>query len=493
MRRSFFRHKFHSLLSTPAAPAIRTRIFPFIAFVLAFTLIPSFHVFATVDSSLPSSNTDTETAVPSASTTLLNATLDGVPSVDGNAFVLYDPQSKTFITGKEADTPLSPASITKVMTVLLALENLKMDDTITITRDMYESISDDYVRLGLVDGEIITVESAIYACLLNSSNDAAMALAYKMSGSVEGFADLMNKRAVELGCTGTHFTNPYGYADPNHLTTAHDMALILTEALTHPEYQQISTTANYTFPATNKSGIRNLTNGNKFISTSQYAYEYYIGGKTGVTDLSGHTICAGASKNGRELIGVILGASSSNVRYENLISLFDYGFSTYTTCAVDPSEFASIKDSTLNQVTSCITSAGYSLEVKDTKLDVVPFLTTTQTRYAGGYKENIDTSQAVIHSDQALQTLVFPLTRVYGDGAVDPIGTLTITIGSTDPVALAAAEKAAEQTPVDVATLIVKIVIIVILLVILGFALYIYYRMQKRRHHRKSRQYPKVL
>jgi len=116
-------------------------------------------------------------------------------NVNGKEFVLYDAQSGVFLTGRQPDTPLSPASITKVMTILLALERLKLDDRITVTKDMFATIPNDYVRLGLMEGEEISVEEALYASLLISSNDTAMALALKMSDTVSGFADLMNQRA----------------------------------------------------------------------------------------------------------------------------------------------------------------------------------------------------------------------------------------------------------------------------------------------------------
>ena len=441
---------------------------------------------ATAESAAAASDTPTK---------ILNPEGTGAPAVDGKAYALYDVQSGTFLLGSNVDTPLAPASITKVMTILLAFENLQMTDTITVTRDMYESIPDDYVRLGLVEGEEIKVEDAIYCCLLISANDAAMALAVTMGGSVEGFAEMMNAKAAELGCTDTHFTNPYGYADPEHLTTAHDMALIMAAALQNEMYSKISTTANYTLPASNKyEKTRGLQNGNKFVSTTTYAYEYYIGGKTGFTDLSGHTIVAAAKKDGTTLIGVVLGASSSNVRYEELIKLFNFGFDTYATDSVTPEEFQNLKDSTMNQIKSGIVNAGYSLEVTDVKMTLDSYCTTESARSDGGYSCTVDLSTAVIHAGQSVQVLELPLFHEYSDGSKDQVGVLTVTICDAESAETAAQAAAESSKPKEsIGSILIKVGIVVLLLVILGLCLTVYIMMQREKNRRKSRQKPRVL
>ena len=437
----------------------------------------------------------TETVSTGTQYSLLDPQGTGAPEIDGKAYVLYDVQSGTFLLGNNQDTPLPPASITKVMTILLAFENLKMTDTITVTRDMYESIPNDYVRLGLVEGEEITVEEAIYACLLISANDACMALAITMGGSVDGFSKMMNERAVELGCTHTNFTNPYGFSDENHLTTAHDMALMMAAALNNEMYTKISTTANYTMPATNKyDEPRSLTNGNRFVSTTTYAYDNYIGGKTGFTDLSAYTIVAGARQDGRTLVGVVLGASCSEVRYSELISLFTYGFETYSTTSVDPAEFTQLQKQTVDQVSSGISGAGYSLEITDVTLNVNPYCTTTAAKASSGYSTGIDISQAVIQADLPKQTLLFPLYRQYADSTKDLVGTLSITIcdqKSAETAAQAAAE--ANKPKISILSMVIRAVIILVLVLILAFCIIIYVMLQKEKKRRRNRRRPRVL
>lgn len=427
-------------------------------------------------------------------TTLLDPEGTGAPAIDGKAYVLYDAQSGTFLLGNNQDTPLPPASITKVMTILLAFENLKMTDNITVTRDMYESIPEDYVRLGLVEGEVITVEEAIYACLLISSNDAAMSLAVTMGGSIEGFSKIMNDKAVALGCLHTNFTNPYGLSDEKHVTTAHDMAIMMAEALKNEMYTKISTTANYTMPATNKHKPRNITNGNRFVSTTTYAYENYIGGKTGFTDLSGHTIVAGAKENDRILIGVILGASCSEIRYSNLIDLFSYGFEKYSTTSVNSSEYSELQQKTVDQVTTGISTAGYALEITDVTLNLNPYCTTTADKSAGGYSTGIDISKAVIHADLSKQTLDFPVYRQYADTSKDQVGTLTITL--CDPQSAETADQAAAEAnkpKTSMMSVIIRGGIILLLLCILAFCVVVYMMLQKEKKRRKSRRRPRVL
>lgn len=449
----------------------------------------------TVTSSEPSETSSISETPASSTTVLFDSEGNGAPAIDGTAYVLYDVETKTFLLGNNADSPLPPASITKVMTILLALENLSMTDTITVTREMYENIPGDYVRVGLVEGEVITVEEAIYSCLLISANDAAMALAIKMGGTVEGFSEMMNSRAVELGCTHTNFNNPFGFGDPQHLTTAHDMALIMAEALTHEEYSKISTTANYSFPPTNKRvDPISLRNGNKFVSTTEFAYDKYIGGKTGFTDLSAYTITAGAKNASRTLVAVILGASSSNIRYQNLSDLFEYGFSTYSPMHIQSSDFSAMQNLTIEQIKASITSANLALQVTNVELELIPFLMVYSTKTANGYTDTIDTKSTVIQTSEPVQILRLPIYRQYADGTSDTLGTLIVTI--CDEVAAETHSVAEVQQPVspaDIGMIVLRIGVIFVLTVILGIVIVLFLRFQRAKNHKRARRKPKVL
>ena len=293
---------------------------------------------------------------------------------------------------------------------------------------MFATIPNDYVRLGLMEGEEISVEEALYASLLISSNDTAMALALKMGNTVVGFADLMNQRARELGCTGTKFTNPYGLAEPENVTTAHDMALILAEALKHETYKKIATTKNHLVPASNKYGTRGLTNGNRFVSTTTYAYAPYIGGKTGFTNLSGHTIVAGASKDGRTLVGVILGATSSEVRYANLITLFNYGYASTGNLPVDPAMFEAAKSQAIAKVEAQIAQAGLPYSIIGSDLALHPFTTAAKSSLADGFTATLGEGPASIPAGQSTTTLDYPLFATFKGGTRNQVGHLRLTL-----------------------------------------------------------------
>src|SRR3712207_4112182 len=182
----------------------------------------------------------------------------------------------------------------------------------------------------LLENEQICVKNLLYALLINSANDSAVALAEHISGSVDQFATLMNKRALELGCTHTHFVNPSGLYDNNHRTSAIDLALIMRELVKHPEFSQISKTLAYKIPATNKcKNIRNLWNKNKLIQkNSKSYYPACEGAKTGYTIQSFHSYVASANKDGQRLIVALIHDKKKNF-FQDAINLFNYGYNNF--------------------------------------------------------------------------------------------------------------------------------------------------------------------
>jgi D-alanyl-D-alanine carboxypeptidase (penicillin-binding protein 5/6) len=167
--------------------------------------------------------------------------------------------------------------------------------------------------------------------MLPSANDAAIAIAEAIGGSVDGFATLMNERAQSLGAVNTHFANPNGLHDDNHYTTARDLSIIAREGMKNPIFREVVGTYQYVIPATNKQVERNyLTNSNKLISkvNNKYKYEYAIGIKTGYTTKSQHCLVGGAKKDNLELISVILGDAKDFI-YTDSIALFEYGFANF--------------------------------------------------------------------------------------------------------------------------------------------------------------------
>lgn len=166
--------------------------------------------------------------------------LKGAPDITAESAILMDAASGAVLYGKDEESKQYPASITKVMTALLAIENCSMDDIVTFSNEAVNGIEPGSSSAGINVGAQLTVEDTLYALMLVSANEAASALAEHISGSNEAFAELMNQRAAELGCTGTHFTNPHGLPDEDHYTTAHDMALILQQAMKYDEFRTIA-------------------------------------------------------------------------------------------------------------------------------------------------------------------------------------------------------------------------------------------------------------
>ncbi|MBR4404323.1 MAG: D-alanyl-D-alanine carboxypeptidase [Clostridiales bacterium] len=362
-------------------------------------------------------------------TDLLNEQLEDAPTVNAASYILFDANSGSILLGKDYDVQKEPASMTKVMTILLALERLDETETVTITPEMAEAnkkIPKTYVKLGVQEGEEISVKDLIYASVLKSANDAALVLGIYMAGSEHDFCDLMNQKASEIGCLHTHFSSAYGVSSADNVTTPYDMALILNEAVTNTKYTEIAKTLNYTIDATNKySSARELNNSNKFVSTTQYGYEYYLGGKTGFTDSAGYTLCAAAKKNNRTLVGCVFNAADSNIRYADLIKLFDYGYSTFATVEITENEITPLVDEAHNQINSLLKDTNLYLANERIILD--QYITTTSYRAQLGSTNRIDFSKAVIDTSQDRQTLEMPLCKIYSDKTYH-IGTLVIDI-----------------------------------------------------------------
>ena len=175
------------------------------------------------------------------------------PSIYGASAILMDADSGAILYASNAHERLYPASITKIMTGLLAIENLNLNDTITYTNQILITIPSDAAKLGLVEGETTTIRDALYALLLRSANEVATGLAFQVSGSESEFAKLMTERAAQAGALDTHFANASGLHQEDHYTTAYDMAMIAKTAMANPEFATIWGSENYTLAATNKS------------------------------------------------------------------------------------------------------------------------------------------------------------------------------------------------------------------------------------------------
>jgi D-alanyl-D-alanine carboxypeptidase (penicillin-binding protein 5/6) len=261
------------------------------------------------------------------------------PSILSETAVLMDSKTGTVLAEKDSNKKMYPASLTKIMTAILALEKGSLTDVITVDNDTPYEI--DGSHIALEPGEILTLKDLLYALMLPSANDAASTIAKHYGGSIDGFVEMMNKKAKELGAVNTNFANPHGLHDLNHYTTAYDLALITKYAMENESFREIVKTVKYEIRPTNKkSETRFFTTLNKLIYDtgggqilingayiSPY-YEYATGVKTGYTPEAGNSLVACASKDGMELIAVTMKGISLEM-YQDAHNLFNYGFSEY--------------------------------------------------------------------------------------------------------------------------------------------------------------------
>lgn len=254
------------------------------------------------------------------------------PETLSPSVILMEESTGTILYEKNMDEAHYPASITKIMTTLLALENGNLSDMVTFSDDAINNtegsgIARDY-------GEQMTLEQCLYGVMLESANECAYAVAEHVGGTVENFVDMMNAKAKELGCTNTHFANPHGLQDENHYTTAHDMALIAQAAYQNETFRIIIGTKMYTIPPTNKHAEETvLRNHHDMLCTyhnanRKYLYPYCVGGKTGYTATANSTLVTYAEKDGMTLICVVMDTQSPN-QFIDTVNLFDYAFDNF--------------------------------------------------------------------------------------------------------------------------------------------------------------------
>ena len=262
--------------------------------------------------------------------------LTSTPQITAEAGVILDANTGLVLFDKNKDVKLEPASITKVMTALLALENLDMKKTVIIDE---ETSFTDGSRIYLLEGEEVTVEDLMYALLLESANDSAVAIAKEISGSVAEFAKLMNKRAKEIGAKNTNFVNPHGLHADGHVTTAYDMALIAQTAMRNQDFRKFIMTYRHVIEKTNKQPTRFLYNTNRLIYDEKTKVDAngilrpakYDGAtriKTGYTPEAGGCLISGAEIDGSEFIAVVL-KSTDLGRFGDGITLLDFAFANY--------------------------------------------------------------------------------------------------------------------------------------------------------------------
>lgn len=252
------------------------------------------------------------------------------PEISEETGVLMELETGQILFDKNMEEIRYPASTTKVMTALLILENMPdLNQTITFTDVILPDLAPGNSTINAQVGETLTVEQCLYAIMLASANEVCTQMAVEVAGSVENFVALMNQRASEIGCQNTHFVNANGLPDPNHYTTAYDLARILGEAVKNEDFNKIAGAAQYTIPATNKTSYpRNLENHHTLILEGESHYEGILAGKTGHTEAAKNTLVTAAKREDMTLICVVM-RSDGDARFTDTCALLDYGFDNF--------------------------------------------------------------------------------------------------------------------------------------------------------------------
>ncbi|MCR5098495.1 MAG: D-alanyl-D-alanine carboxypeptidase [Lachnospiraceae bacterium] len=254
--------------------------------------------------------------------------------VMSNSAIVMDADTGTVLFEKNADEIHYPASITKLLTGLIAVENSEPDEIVTFSR---EAVAESYGGTSSIArdvGEKMTMEQCLYGMMLESANECAYAIGEHIGGDMDHFVSMMNTRARELGCTNTHFTNPNGLPDEEHVTTARDMAIIGRAVINNERIARIVGTKTYVIPPTNKHEDETYLNNHhsmlNYYHTSRYLYDGCLGGKTGYTVAANNTLVTFARRDNMTLVCCVMQADRPN-HYEDTVNLFDYCFDNFQT------------------------------------------------------------------------------------------------------------------------------------------------------------------
>ncbi len=248
--------------------------------------------------------------------------------IEGEAAIVLDEKTGTVLFEKNADQKLYPASTTKVMTLLLALEYGHLNDIVTIPKEV-NKVPADSSLVPVTPGEKMPFIDLLYGLMMHSGNDAAVAVGVVVAGSVDNFVAMMNQKARDLGCENTHFANPHGYMDETHYTTARDLAIIAREAMKIDTFREIVSAKSYTMSATEKRETLKLaTTNSMFVKTSPYYYQYEVGVKTGYHSKAMHCFVGAATKGDTSLVSVTL-KTTKNGKWIDTTRLMEYAFAQF--------------------------------------------------------------------------------------------------------------------------------------------------------------------
>lgn len=311
----------------------RTHLIPLFGMLLCFGLLTGLFAPATALADI----TDTATADGSYH-------WPAGPQITSGGAILIEAETGTVLYEKNATERLYPASTTKLMTALLALENAALGETVTVSHDAVYDIDTDSSRIWVDVGEELSMEASLYALMLPSANDMAYAIAEHVGGSKQGFADMMNARAKELGCVNTHFMNPHGLDEEAHFTCPADLARITRPLVKNSTFLKISGSKNYEIKPTNLCKESRWILNTHLMIRKSYPFEGVIAGKTGHTDLAGANLVTVAKRGNMTLISVIMKAPDDTALYDETAALLDFGFDNFTVYNVTDEQLSAGSD-----------------------------------------------------------------------------------------------------------------------------------------------------
>lgn len=267
-------------------------------------------------------------------------------SIEAEGGIVIDANTGSVIYGKNIHQTYFPASITKILTALLVIENCDLDETVTFSQNAVYNVESGSSNMSMETGDQLSVRDCLYGLMLQSANEVANALAEHVAGSMEDFAVMMNEKAASLGCVDSHFANPSGLNNPEHYTSAYDMALIAKAAFENPTFVEVDSTTYYDIPKTklNVDGRTIYAHHSMLKKNNALYYPGVIGGKTGYTSLAGNTLVTCAERDGMKLISVILNGHQTH--YKDTKALLDFGFENFQSLRIadHESKFTSLEN-----------------------------------------------------------------------------------------------------------------------------------------------------
>lgn len=379
------------------------------------------------------------------------------PVLESNAAVVIEAETGTVLYDKNMNMRCYPASITKILTAILAIENSSLSDMVYYSERNIAAVPRDSSHIAINPGEELTMENTLFGLLLASANECANAIAEHVSGSIPAFVDLMNERAEELGAVNTHFANANGLPDENHYTTCYDMAMISRAAVFNETYRKINGTTSYMIPPTNlQPESRPVNTLHRLILSGSSHYEGCFGGKTGYTTVAGSTLVTFAERNGMTLICVVM-QSTSPACFTDSAALLDYGFLSFKRVNVAENEtnYTFQKDTFFPSASSIFDRVSMEIELNKDSVIILPTsvefsdaeaeLTFTNVGFED--EEAADSSELDMTKEQTSPHTLATITYSYGGHYVG-FATLDVTYGDNRNTFSFTKNTAAETTSV---------------------------------------------